>query len=433
MGAAINLYQKHIPKLQQWSKLIVKVGSAQVLLQVIGVLSGILIIHQLTTHEYALYTLANTMVGTITILADGGISLAVMAEGGRIYLDKERLGTVLVTGLQLRRIFAILTLVIVIPVLFYLLYTHDAGLPFAIFTTLAIIPAFFAALSDSLLEVVPKLHQDIDPLQKNQINAGLGRLVMISASLFVFPFAYIAILMNGIPRWWANIKLKKIAAKYADFSQEPDPVVRKNILTIVKRTLPEMIYYCVSGQITIWLLSIFGTTNNIAEIGAIGRLSSLVGLFTTLISILIIPRFSRFDGSAAALLKRFIGIFLVVSVLGAGIVLFSYLFSPQLLWILGKKYYGLDYYLVLNFAASAVTLVASTLFLLYSSKGWIINPVILIPLNVALLAAGIFLFNLSTLKGVLYLNIYIAFTQLLTHLVFALYKISKLKAGVVTA
>ena len=428
MAAVVNLYHKHISRLQEWSKLIVKVGSAQALLQIIGVLSGILIIHQLTTHEYALYTLANTMLGTMTVLADGGISLAIMAEGGKVYLKRDQLGVVLVTGLKLRKRFALVALVIVSPILFYLLYTHGAGPLFSSLILLALIPAFLAALSGSLLEIVPKLHQDIGPLQKNEINAGLGRLVMISGSLFIFPWAYIAILMNGIPRWWANIKLKKIAGKYADFDQQPDAVVSGRILSIVKRSLPEIIYYCISGQITIWLISFFGKTSQIAQIGAIGRLSATLALFTTLISILLVPRFSRHQGNYKVLLKIFLGIVAAVAVLSIFIIGFSYLFSTQLLWVLGKQYQGLEYYLRLSFIGSCISLMTGTVFFLYSSKGWIINPVYLIPFNILLLVCGIFLFNLSTLEGVLLLNIFIASLQMLMHLVFGLKKIYQLKS-----
>ena len=428
MAAVVDLYQKHIPRLQEWSRLIVKVGSAQALLQIIGVLSGILIIHQLNTHEYALYTIANTMLGTMTVLADGGISLAVMAEGGKVYLKRDELGVVLVTGLKLRKSFALVALLIVSPILFYLLYTHGASALFSSLMLLALIPAFLAALSDSVLEIVPKLHQDIGPLQKNEITAGLGRLVMISGSLLIFPWAYLAILMNGIPRWWANIQLKKISAKYADFDQQPDPVVSGKIMAIVKRSLPEIIYYCLSGQLTIWLISIFGKTSQIAQIGAIGRLSATLALFSTLISILLVPRFSRHKGGYKVLLKIFLTIVGAVAVLSLFIVGFCYLFSTQLLWVLGKQYQGLEYYLQLSFIGSCVTLLTGTIFFLYSSKGWIINPVFLIPFNILLLVCGVFLFNLSTLEGVLLLNIFIASLQMLMHLVFGLKKIYQLKA-----
>lgn len=80
-------------------------GGAQVLVQLTGLISGILIIRLLPTNEYAFYTLANTMLGTLAVLAGGGISTGGMSEGGKVWRDKARLGGVLATGLKLRRKF----------------------------------------------------------------------------------------------------------------------------------------------------------------------------------------------------------------------------------------------------------------------------------------------------------------------------------------
>src|SRR5438270_1038562 len=103
----------------EWGKLIALTGSAQILVQGLGFICGIFIIRMLPTKEYALYTLANTMLGTMTILADGGIATGVMFRGGRVWNDRQKLGKVLATGLDLRKKFAIGSLLIALPVLFY--------------------------------------------------------------------------------------------------------------------------------------------------------------------------------------------------------------------------------------------------------------------------------------------------------------------------
>lgn len=72
-----------------WIKLIAVTGSAQVIVQVLGFISGIMIIRMLPTQEYAFYTLANTMLGTMTILADGGIGTGVMAQGGKVWQNRK--------------------------------------------------------------------------------------------------------------------------------------------------------------------------------------------------------------------------------------------------------------------------------------------------------------------------------------------------------
>ena len=104
---------KYHPKYEtilNWGKLISITGSAQIIVQILGFASGILIIRLLPVQEYALYTLANTMLGTMTVLADGGISTGVMSQGAKVWQNKVMLGKVLATGLDLRRKFAIFSL-----------------------------------------------------------------------------------------------------------------------------------------------------------------------------------------------------------------------------------------------------------------------------------------------------------------------------------
>jgi hypothetical protein len=73
------------------------------LVQLIGFAAGILLVRQLDQHEYALFTIANTMQGTINVLADIGISIGLISIGGRVWQDRNRFGELISTGLKLRR------------------------------------------------------------------------------------------------------------------------------------------------------------------------------------------------------------------------------------------------------------------------------------------------------------------------------------------
>ncbi|MGZ9735361.1 polysaccharide biosynthesis protein [Flavobacterium sp. GNP002] len=415
-------YEKAI----QWGKLISITGGAQVIVQLLGFLSGVLIIRLLPPHEYALYTLANTMLGTMTVLSDGGISTGVMAQGGKVWQDRKKLGAVLATGLDLRRKFAIGSLIVSTPILMYLLLHNDASWLTTTMIILSLIPAFFAALSDSLLEIVPKLHQSILPLQKNMITVGVGRLVLNALTLFVFPFTFIAILASGFPRLYGNIKLKKIANNFIDETQKPDAVIRKEILKVVKRVLPGAIYYSISGQITIWLISMIGNSTSVAQLGAIGRLAMLLSLFSVVFSTLIIPRFARLKNDSVLLMNRFLAtlgflVLVCVSVIGLFMA-----FSTQALWVLGHNYSTLKNELVLYVIGSCVGLITGFIFSLSSSRGWILNPYLYITLSIISIIIGIMVFNVSTLNGVLLFNIFVNSIQTAIYLFYTLIKIRKI-------
>src|SRR5437762_9986538 len=68
--------------IQKWFPILVKFTSVQAIVQIMGFAAGILIVRGLPKREYAFYTIGNTMLATILLLADSGISSALTAIGG---------------------------------------------------------------------------------------------------------------------------------------------------------------------------------------------------------------------------------------------------------------------------------------------------------------------------------------------------------------
>ncbi len=411
----------------KWGKLISITGSAQIILQVVGFASGILVIRLLPVEEYALYTIANTMLGTMTILADGGISTGVMAQGGKVWQDKQKLGAVIATGLYLRRKFAIVSLIVSTPFLLYILLHNGASWLMAVMIALSLIPAFYAALSDSLLSIGPKLHQTILPLQKNQVAVGLGRLILSSVTLFVFPWTFVAILASGIPRLYGNIKLKKISDGFVDLAKKPDPAVQKEILKLVKRMLPSQIYYSLSGQITLWIISIIGSVTTVAELGALGRIAVLFTLFSTIVVTLLVPRFARLENTKPLLIKKYTQILFITFIVMFLVAFVASIFSNQLLWILGKGYAKLNFELILNIMISCIAVLSGISFALYSSRGWVLHPLIPLIKNVIVIVICAFTLDLTTLLGALYMDILLIFTSMMMNVLYGYYNLFKIK------
>lgn len=413
-----------------WGKLVTITGSSQLVVQATGALSGILIIRFLPIEEYALYTIANTMLGTMTILSDSGIANGVMAEGGKVWKDKSQLGKVLQTGLDLRRKFGLVSLLVAIPILVYLLRDHGAGWLSVVLITMGLIPAFYANLSDAMLAVAPRLHQDIKPLQTNYLQVGIGRLLLNGLFVFIFPFTFIALFANSIPRLYGNYRLRKISSKFLNIDEKPDKQVRKEIIVSVKRTMPLVIYYVISGQLAIWLISFFGSTASISKLGAMGRLAMVFTIVISLFSTLVVPRFSRMKESRGRLRMIFLAVQLLTLVLSSAMVFGVFLFSDPILWVLGEDYYGLNYELLLVAIANGLNLMIGVCSQLTVGRGWYLKPMYLISLNFISTLISIAFLNLETLRGVLYFNIIVAAVHYGLMFVYGNMMINKSKKGV---
>src|SRR5437879_3419378 len=98
----------------------------QGVVQVIGFLSGILLVRWLSQREYAYFTIANTMQGTINLLADIGISVGLISIGGRVWHDRRRFGELVSTALRLRRRLGAVAILIITPVLYFMLVKNGA-------------------------------------------------------------------------------------------------------------------------------------------------------------------------------------------------------------------------------------------------------------------------------------------------------------------
>jgi O-antigen/teichoic acid export membrane protein len=402
----------------EWGKLLSITGGAQIMVQAIGFLSGVLIIRLLSANQYAFYTIANTALGTMTILADAGIGVGVISSGAKVWQDRTALGGVLAAGLYLRKRFAIASLLVASPALIFLLRHQGAGWLAAVLILLSLIPAFMAALSDSLLEVAPKLRQDLVPLQRNQITAALSRLAFTAIGVVALPFAATGILAAGTSRAWSNLRLRKISSGYADWKQEPDRAARKHILAIVTRVLPSSIYYCLSGQITIWLISIFGSTLAVGQVGALSGLSTFMNLFTAVFTTLMVPRFARLPNIKILIVKRF-------ALLQAGLIILSILivtctgvFSKEILWVLGKRFAGLHIELILVAIGSCITLIGGSTNQLLSARGIVVPPFAFISLAIAAQVGLAFVIPLHHVVGIL---LYGIFTPLAIYTIRLLY------------
>ncbi|MCC6817458.1 MAG: hypothetical protein IT245_01010 [Bacteroidia bacterium] len=462
-----SIKENRMSKAVEWIKLISVTGIVQILVTGLGLVSGLLVVRYLDTNQLALYSMANNILGTMVILADGGISNGVMAFGALAHDNKRKFGKVLNTGLDLRKKFAIVSIIISAPILVFLLMNNGSSLMVSLVILCAIIPTFLASLSGNLYEIVAKVKQDIIPLQRIRMEFNVLRLVLIFIVVFVFPYAYLALLAAGLPQIYNSWKLKKLATKYVDFSAEPDKTkfhfkslfvkpnasstvnhnpdivddvvnledieskdenYREKILRVVSRIMPGAAYFSISGQINLYLISIFSVNHeanqNISEIAGLDKLGMVMTIVSSLFVTLIMPRFARLPDIKAVLINRFIQIFILLAGVGLLVVGTFYFLDTFLLNVLGQKFKGLENALLLSIVGTSLGMVAGNVYSLFVNRGWNIAPYFSIPLNIAIITVAIILFPIGTVIGVLKMNIFINSINLIVNTTYLIYKIN---------
>src|ERR1051325_4044588 len=157
------------------AKMLGKFVSVQVVVQVLGFASGLLLVRSLAQKEYAYFTLANSMLGTMGILADSGVGIGLTSIGGKVWQDRQRFGQLINTALRLRRSLALIAASVVAPVLMGLLTNNGASRWYAATLTLAVLLALNYQLLAGVLDIVPRLHSQVGRLQRlDRMIAGIG-------------------------------------------------------------------------------------------------------------------------------------------------------------------------------------------------------------------------------------------------------------------
>lgn len=387
------------------AKTLGKFVSVQAVVQVLGFASGLLLVRSLTQKEYAYFTIANGMQATMSILADSGIGIGLSSIGGKVWQDRQRFGELINTALRLRRYLAAIAVVVVAPLLMWLLVSNGAGKSYAAIITLAVLLALNYQLLTGVLGIVPRLHSQVDRLQKLDGLASVSRLALLVGAGFLFLDAAVAICIGIVGAVAQYIFLKRWAADNIELRAPVNREDRALMLGIVKHQAPNAVFYCLQGQLTVWLISIFGNTQNIAEVGALGRLGMIFAILSSVMSSIVLPGFARLH-SPALLRRRYFQIVGGFLLLGGGLITFAALFPDLLLWVLGSKYAHLRNELLLMITMSAASALIAAMWSLNGAKAWIQYSWLNIPATVLMQIILLVFLDISTVRGVLWFGVF---------------------------
>jgi hypothetical protein len=365
------------------------------------------------------------MLGTMNVLADAGLSNGTISEGGKVWQNPTSLGTVFSTALALRRRFAIGSACISLPLLIFLLRENGATWAQSLSLSASTALLFLISIQNVILQAIPKLHQEVASLQKIEIKNSFARALGTAAMIIAIPHSTVA-LVAAIPgQLWANARLKKLSEKHIETEAPEDEEIRHSLLNLVRRAFPGAVYYCFSGQITIWLLSVFGSQTGIAQAGALGRIAQVLTVASAILGIVVLPRFARLPPNRRILQTRYAQALSIGFLLTAIYVLLTWIFSTPILAILGASYRELNVELVLQALVSGTGLLAGLVQTLNSSRGWVMKPAFVILPSLLVQIFFIAFGTISNLRGALSLSITVNCLLLVSCAVYATLQLNK--------
>jgi O-antigen/teichoic acid export membrane protein len=261
-----------------------------------------------------------------------------------------------------------------------------------------------------------RLHQRLRQLQLVQLTATVARLAFITLSSLIYPAAWLAVASSLLPLLLLNRNLREQSSSLARLDAGQDDAARKRITAQVLRSLPGTIYYVFASQLTVLLISLFGTTEGVAQVGALSRIANIVSFLTLVFSMIAIPRYARIpETDTKKLLRLYLLLMGGLAAVCLLAVLFAWIAPGAVLFILGAKYSSLTSEVTLAVASGTLSVLASAASSTAAVRGTVVSPFISIPPSIAVQALLVFLLPLDSVSSMFWLSIALSTMQLLAN------------------
>src|SRR5438132_9007813 len=174
------------------------------------------------------------MQGTLNLLADIGVSIGLVSIGGRVWQDRPRFIQLISTAIFLRRRLALLAMIVVTPMLYFMLAKNGASLIYTTSLIVIVLTGLAIQLDVGVLGVIPRLRADVGIIQRIDLIGAIVRLTILVLLAFIFLNAGIAITVSTIVIFLQYLLLRRYSAGVIDFGAPPNADDRTAIRGLIR-------------------------------------------------------------------------------------------------------------------------------------------------------------------------------------------------------
>jgi O-antigen/teichoic acid export membrane protein len=354
----LGSYRTAVAQIGRWFFPITRFLTGQALVQLTNVLTGLVILRLLPIKQYALYTVANVLVSIGSVGSDMNLSQGLLTFGARVKDDHRELGAWFAAARRHRRILYFVLVGVILLLAPLMTRGHGWSAAEVTLCVLLALTATWVQQTVVLRNAIFYIHSDANGLLESGLANALGRLVFVVLVCAELPQASTALTANLVGLVLASYFVTARSRRYMSDVLPPAAQHLAALREFAIPLVPGVIYYMVQGQISTLLLTVFGQTTAIAEVGALGRLGQILGLLMMLNGFVILPNLARVNQRNEFILHgaRLIVLFVVVG----GMTLLSTFVAPEWwLYLLGGNYDHAREFLPLAMSGSLMSLLAA--------------------------------------------------------------------------
>ena len=408
--------------LKRWSALIVSFLIGQGSVQLINLISGLLLLHWLSVEAYAQFSVAFGFQCTLNNLVDMGCSGSIIALIGERTSDKDVAGNYIRSAKYIRKQF-ILILVPLSAIAFVIItFKQNWGWTTQLLLFASIANYLFFEGWAAYYSVPLIIHQKIKPLYKFQAISSCVRLTLCFS-------LYLGSALSSWAAAWSNssvvivqgLLFRENTKRLINEPLKSSPKINREMWHYLLPLIPGIIFAAFQGQISIFLITLFGQTKNIAEVGALGRIGQLFFILSAFNGVVISPYIAKLPRQHLA--HRYFQILGISIVISTVLCVCSFFFPQPLLWVLGSKYYHLAHEVKWVVIGSSINYIGSVMLTMQSARKWVYWWAGFAYIGMVLVTQVICLttMDLSTTINVIYFGIITTLAVIFVYIITAIY------------
>ena len=228
------------------------------------------------------------------VLLDVGISGTFIPLVGERIEDRQLIADYLASLRQIAHwLFAIAAPITVVAYPLLVRNRHWGWQVVTAMVVIVLVSAWFARVGASYGSVLI-LRRDRYRWYQAQIISSLGALALLGIFYAFHRFgAFTAILIGVAKIIWVAIVYYRRAHQLLGVKGTPSKEKRTAIVQLILPVVPSVVFYALSGQISVLLITIFGRTAAVASVGALSRLGQIFTLLSPMNAVLVEPYFAR--------------------------------------------------------------------------------------------------------------------------------------------
>ena len=407
-----------VPKLHRVAEFL----AAQGITMAGNLLYGLLCVRLLPKPEYAKFAVVFSALASLSLLLDAGISNSIVPLVGEKIADMQFIADYVASLRTLsNRLFAIMAPVTIVVFPLFIRHQHWNALTVAAMTAIVIAAAWLARVSAGYGAVLI-LRRDRPRWYRAQMISSLGTLALLGAFWAAHQLnVWVAILLNFAGMAFVARSYFSRARVLLGVRGNSSIEKRKAIVHLVLPNTPNVVFYALQGQIPQILVTIFGITAAVADVGALSRLAQIFVIFSQMNPILLEPYFARLPRNRLKA-NYFVAVGAIALVCAA--VIASGWLIPQLyLWVLGPQYATQREGVLLILIGSSIRYLSGSMWVIHSSRRFVYWWNNLSVITLTLLVQVVFLFqgHLGTVRSALMFNIVSAAASLVVNILCAFY------------